>query len=208
MSSPSTLKWIDLWNQRIHSYIGLFLLLFVWVYAVSGLVLNHPKWQFTNFWPQRQESVSESTVRIPSAPTNLAKTQDLMGQLGLSGEIDQITSKPDHFDFRLGKPGQIVNVAVDLASAKASVKQIKVNTWGVLNSLHHLTGVHADNPALARNRIATRIWSFALDATCVGMLLLALGGVWVWCRRKESLLPGFIALLLGLLACGFFVFAL
>ena len=131
-----------------------------------------------------------------------------MAQLGLSGEIDQIAAKPEHFDFRLGKPGRIVNVAVDLASGQASVKTITVNTWGILNSLHHLTGVHSDNPALTRNRTATWIWSVALDATGVGMLLLVLGGLWIWLRRRESHWPGLIALALGLLVCGFFVFAL
>lgn len=208
MSSPRVMRWIDLWNQRLHSYIGLFLLLFVWLFAFSGLVLNHSKWQFANFWPQRQESATQANVRIPSNGTDLAKAQDLMAQLGLSGEIDQITAKTEHFDFRLGKPGQIVNVVVDLASGQASTKTIKLNTWGIMNSLHHLTGVHSDNPALTRNRMATSIWSFALDATGVGMLLLVLGGLWIWLRRKESHWPGLIALLLGLLSCGFFALVL
>ncbi len=208
MFSPKVMRWIDLWNQRLHSYIGLFLLLFVWLFAVSGLVLNHPKWQFTSFWPQRQESTTQAPVRIPTALPDLAKAQDIMAQLGLSGEIDQLTSKPDHFDFRFGKPGQITTVAVDLASGQASIKHTKVNAWGILNALHHLTGIHADNPALTRNRMATSLWSLAVDVVGVGLLLLVFGGTWVWLRRRESRLPGLIALLLGLLCCGFFVFAL
>lgn len=208
MFSPRAMRWIDLWNQRLHSYIGLFLLLFLWLFAFSGLVLNHSKWQFTNFWPQRQESTTQASVRIPTAGTDLARAHDYMGQLGLTGEIDQITSKTEHFDFRLGKPGHIVNVAVDLTSGQASIKTIRVNTWGIMNSLHHLTGIHADNPALNRNRMATCIWSLALDATAAGMLLLVFGGLWIWIRRRESHWPGLIALLLGLTACGFFVFAL
>ena len=34
------------WNRKLHFYAGLFLLLFIWLFAVSGLILNHPKWTF------------------------------------------------------------------------------------------------------------------------------------------------------------------
>jgi hypothetical protein len=208
MPGNASLKWIDTWNRRLHSYVGLYLLLFVWVFAVSGLILNHPKWRFSEFWSSRQESVREGSVRISAAPSELDRAKDLMGQLGLSGEIDQIKATPDHFEFRLSRPSQIISVAVDPASGKAVVKQIKLNTWGILSGLHHLTGVHADNPALTRNRMATWAWSLSMDAVSLGVLFLALGGVWIWYRRNQNHWPGLIALMLGMLSCGFFAFAL
>lgn len=208
MSSRNPLKWIGLWNQRLHVYVGLYLLVFVWVFAVSGLVLNHPKWSFAEFWSSRQESSAEYPVQIPVASTDLAKARDLMGQLHLSGEINQIIAKPDRFEFRLATPGQNTTVTVNLGSGRALVQQTKINGWGVLSALHHLTGVHKDNPALTRNSPATWAWSVAVDAVSFGLLLLVLGGMYSWGRRRESRLLGLVALLLGMLCCGLFLFFL
>ena len=41
------------WNRRVHYYLGLFLLFFIWLFAFTGLLLNHPRWQFAQFWPNR-----------------------------------------------------------------------------------------------------------------------------------------------------------
>ena len=131
-----------------------------------------------------------------------------MGQLHLTGEIDQISAKPDRFEFRVATPGRMTVVAVNLADARALVQQTKINGWGVLSALHHLTGVHRDNPALTRNSPATWAWSIAVDAVSVGFLLLGLGGVYLWYQRRESCVSGLVAFLLGALCCGFFLFVL
>ena len=34
------------WNRKLHFYAGLFLLFFTWLFAFSGLLLNHPTWTF------------------------------------------------------------------------------------------------------------------------------------------------------------------
>jgi len=208
MSSRNLLNPITRWNQKLHVYAGLCLLVFVWLFAVSGLVLNHPKWAFAQFWPNRRESTTEQPVQPPLASTDLARAWDLMGQLGLSGEIDQIKVSADRFEFRLMTPAQITTVGVDLANSRALVHQIRVNGWGVLSALHHLTGAHKDLPALTRNSNAVRLWSIAMDVVSVGLLLLVFGGLYIWFQRRERLAPGLAALLLGMLACGFFLFIL
>ena len=30
------------WNRRVHFYLGLYLLFFTWLFAFTGLLLNHP----------------------------------------------------------------------------------------------------------------------------------------------------------------------
>ena len=41
----------EIWNRKLHYYVGLYLLTFVWLFAVSGLIINHPGWAFADFWP-------------------------------------------------------------------------------------------------------------------------------------------------------------
>jgi hypothetical protein len=47
------------WNRRLHYYLGLYLLFFSWLFAFTGLLLNHPRWQFAQFWPNRAQSTTE-----------------------------------------------------------------------------------------------------------------------------------------------------
>ena len=37
------------WNRRLHYYLGLYLLFFSWLFVLTGLLLNHPRWQFAQF---------------------------------------------------------------------------------------------------------------------------------------------------------------
>ena len=70
MSDPSTpreIRWLA-WNRRWHTWMGLFLLLFLWLFAVSGLILNHPNWKFAQFWQARQESTAPAGVKLPVVP--------------------------------------------------------------------------------------------------------------------------------------------
>jgi hypothetical protein len=207
MSFRSLLGRCATWNHKLHIYIGLYLLSFVGFYAISGLVLNHPKWEFTQFWPNRRESTAEFPVTKPVAPNDLAKAQDLMGQLDLSGDINQVIAKADSFEFRVSKPGAMVTVTLSATGDRATVKQVKLNVWGVLNSLHHLTGVQRDGLP-TRCRPATWSWSLLMDATSIGLLLLVVGGLWMWYQRPVSRALGLIALVMGVLCCGFFLFCL
>ena len=202
----SLLKRCVAWNQKLHIYIGLYLLVFVGFYAFSGLLLNHPKWELTQFWPHRQESTAELPVKMPVADSDLAKAQDLMRQLDVSGEINQISANAHSFEFRLSKPGLFTTVTVDPRANKATVKRTKLNVWGVLSALHHLTGVQGDGLSAQpagyadlepvdgrhqRQRLGVGLrWAMDLVST-------------PGCAR-----PGLIALALGTLCYGFFLFCL
>ena len=71
------------WDRKVHIFTGLYMLLFLWVFAVSGLLLNHPDW--LDAQPHRRPT--DHLVALPDSGTNLEKAQDIMGQLGLWGEI-------------------------------------------------------------------------------------------------------------------------
>jgi len=44
MESPRQLASGKKWSRRIHIWLGLYMLLFLWLFAVSGLFMNHPDW--------------------------------------------------------------------------------------------------------------------------------------------------------------------
>ena len=62
--SPRAERRVWTWNRRLHFYLGLYFLLFIWLFSISGLFLNH-QWSFEEFWPHRQESTFERPIRRP-----------------------------------------------------------------------------------------------------------------------------------------------
>src|SRR5690606_38727427 len=99
-----------------HMYIGLYFLFFIWLFAFSGLMLNHPNWRFQKFWDQREQSSFQRPVRPPAGDTDLARAEDLMNQLDISGEVQWTANhpQPGRFDFRTTRPGRIIEVKADL----------------------------------------------------------------------------------------------
>ena len=210
MSLQNVPRWIETWNRKFHIYIGLYLLLFVWLFSISGLLLNHPKWRFAQFWPQRKQSSLERPIQPPTEMGDLARARNLMKQLDISGEIEGITTSPEkeHFDFKVVKPGKIIDIKTDLKARRATVEQIQTNGWGVFYMLHSFTGVRLNDPKQKRDWFMTRIWSLSMDAVALGMLVMVFSGLYMWYCLKPKRRLGLIILGLGVLCCGFFVFGL
>src|ERR1043166_8675275 len=97
------------WNRRLHFYVGLYLLFFTWLFAFSGLILNHPEWSFAESWKNRKERTYEKPIAIPGPEVkgDLAQAREIMRQLGIEGEILWTTTRtdPNQFVFQVRRPG-------------------------------------------------------------------------------------------------------
>lgn len=201
---------IRAWTRRLHNYVGLYLLLFLWLFSVSGLVLNHSAWSAARFWDARQEATAERAIRAPVVTGDVAMAAELMRQLGIVGEVGETKRHPDgaRFDFQVVKPGQVFRVETRLDSARARVTEIRLNAWGVVDALHKFTGVKMDEPARTRDWMWTRVWSLAMDALALGLAFLVLSGLYLWYRRAETRRSGLVALVAGLACCAFFLYGM
>src|SRR5260221_10659681 len=63
------------WNRKLHFYSGLFLIVFLWLFAFTGLLLNHPNWTFHESWRNRHETKFQLAIVPPAA--------------GLTSDLDQ-----------------------------------------------------------------------------------------------------------------------
>src|SRR5437899_5859430 len=77
------------WNRKLHFCAGLFLLYFMWLFAFSGLLLNHPTWSFAESWNNRKERnyQREITAPGPEVKGDLGQARESLKQLGIGGEI-------------------------------------------------------------------------------------------------------------------------
>ena len=203
----STTDVFVLWNRRLHYFVGLYLLFFCWLFVFTGLLLNHPRWQFAQFWPNRVQRTTEQQVQIPAVTSDVERARDLMRQLGLAGEIQWPTVQPaaGPFAFQVSRPGLVVDVKVDLGTARATLQRNEVNAWGVMHVLHTFTGVRAADTINTRDWVLTTVWALSMDAVAAGLILMVLGSYLMWYRLKAKRRAGAIVLLLGVVTCGAFV---
>src|SRR5438876_8896753 len=91
LSKPQSRRLADTfetWNRKTHYYLGLYFLFFLWLFLLTGLMLNHGSWSFASAANQRVETKYERTIEVPTEAADVDRARDLMRQLGLTGELD------------------------------------------------------------------------------------------------------------------------
>ena len=196
-----------IWNRRVHYYLGLYLLFFCWLFAFTGLLLNHPRWEFAQFWPNRVQSTTEHALQVPAVSTDIDRARDLMRQLALSGEIQwpATRSLDGPFVFQVSRPGLVIDVKADLASGRATVQRTALSVWGVMHVLHTFTGMPATDARHTRDWTLTTVWALAMDAVAAGLIVMVFSSYIMWYRLKGKRRLGILALLAGFASCALFV---
>ena len=198
------------WNRKAHYYLGLYFLFFLWLFSLSGLLLNHSSWAFAQFYPNRRISRIEGTIQFPSSGSDFDKASAVMRQLGIEGEIGWSAPRNDaaRLEFNVTRPGRVYQVQTNLKDNRAAVTLNEYNAWGVLRGMHTFVGASPDDPRNQRDWILTTIWAISMDAVAVGVVVLVLSGIYLWWNRREKRVAGLLALAVGTAVCGLFVVGL
>ena len=180
----------------------------MWLFAFSGLLLNHPTWSFAESWKNRQETNYEREIAAlsPEVKGDLGQAREIMRQLGIEGEILWTTTRTDanQFDFQVRRPGHFFFLKADLAQQRVTVRHSVVNLWGVIKVLHTFTGVQMDDARQSRDWALTSVWTFSMDGVAAGMIFMVLTSLYMWWELPQKRLPGAVVLGLGFLTCGLF----
>lgn len=210
---PDSRRWAGVfagWNRKAHYYLGLYFLFFLWLFSLSGLLLNHSSWAFAQFYPNRKISRIEKPIQFPSSVSDLDKAKAVMRQFGIEGEIGWSATRGDaaRLEFNVTRPGRVYQVQTDLKANRAAVTLNEYNAWGVLRGMHTFIGVSPDDPRNQRDWILTSVWAISMDAVAVGVVVLVFSGVYLWWNRREKRVTGLIILALGSAVCGLFIVGL
>jgi hypothetical protein len=195
------------WNRRLHYYLGLYFLFFTWLFVFTGLLLNHPRWQFAQFWPNRMQTTTEQDVQASAGGLDVERAHDLMRQLRITGEIQWPAQQPGPglFAFQVNRPGLILDIQADIERGRATVQRTRLNAWGVMHVLHTFTGVRAADSRNKRDWTLTTVWALAMDAVALGLIVMVFSSYIMWYRLRAKRLGGIVALLLGVISCGAFL---
>ena len=200
------------WNRKFHFYSGLFLIFFLWLFAFTGLLLNHPNWTFHENWKNRKETNYERAITAPASEVtdDLGQARNLMTQLGIDGEILWTTARTDlkQLDFQVRRPGHFFFISANWAKGHATVRQSDVNLWGVTKALHTFSGVVSGDPRNTRDWALTTLWAFSMDAVAAGLIFMVLSSLYMWLQFPQKRLLGAVVLGVGSLSCGLFCLGL
>jgi hypothetical protein len=201
---------IGIWNRKIHFYIGSFLLFFLWLFALTGLLLNHSDWTFAEFWPNRRQTDVAGVIQTPPSGSDLSQAQDIMKQLGIAGEIEWTTTRstPQLFEFQASRPGHSYRIKADLAQRRVTLHRDDLNVWGVMHVLHTFTGVRLADPKNQRDWALTSVWAICMDAVAVGLIVMVFSSYYMWYALIRKRVLGLLVLALGIASCGLFVIGL
>jgi hypothetical protein len=195
------------WSRKFHIHLGLFLLSFIWLFSISGLLLNHgSKWKFAGFWDERKEKTTVSPVLINSKLDSTALLKNIMWQLKISGEISRVFVNPGSIYFRVSLPGHERNLHINIKDGTCIQKELIFNGWGKLRILHTFNGVNKDNPDIPPNWIVTRTWQFAKDVIALGFIILCISSWIMLYKQRKKYRWGLPALLLGIAVSIYFIF--
>ena len=191
------------WNRRIHYYLGLYLLFFTWLFVFTGLLLNHPRWRFAQFWPNRIQTTGEYAIDATTRASESARARSLMGQLGIAGEIQWPATQPANgpFSFQVIRPGLSIEVRADFQSGRASVQRTELNAWGMMHALHTFTGAPPTDSRNRRDWALTTVWALSMDAVAAGLIVMVLSSYVMWYRLKPKRIGGVISLAVGVATC-------
>lgn len=205
---PAFRAQLERWNRKLHFYAGLFLLFFMWLFALSGLVLNHPSWSFTESWKNRKERNYEREISVPGPEVkgDLAQAHAILRPLGIEGEILWTTTRTDTnvFEFQVRRPGHFFFIKADWARKRVTVRQSEVNLWGVIKVLHTFTGRQMNDAGNRRDWALTSVWAYSMDAVAAGLIFMVLSSLYMWWKLPQKRLVGAVVLGLGSLLCGLF----
>lgn len=208
MQKDPIIKVIVYWNRKLHIHLGLFLLLFIWLFAFSGLLLNHGDWKFASFWKERKEQKTTMPITVPPNLDSAGMIQNITQQLGIKGDIRELKINQDSVDFRAIVPGHIRNIHVDLKKGLCTQNEMRFNPWGVIRTLHTFNGVDKDNPTRPSGWILALIWKYTMDGIAIGLILLCLSSFIMWYDLKRGRLLGFVLLTAGFISVIYLVFVL
>ena len=198
------------WNRKLHIYLGLYFLLFLWLFAVSGLILNNTHWTFVKSKPV--DVRSEEPVTTPAATDDFGMAQDVMRQLDISGEIHAVNRprpKPPHdLFFSVVRAQYFTFVQVNFDEGVANVRVRKWGFWSGFARLHTVASMSTRGQNMFRDWWMTKVWSVCVDALAIGVLAMLCGGIYMWWQIKPKRRVGIVCLSLGCVSCALFVIGL
>lgn len=172
------------WVRWLHIYLSMFAFGATFLFAVTGLTLNHAEW-FEGGEPTVHLIEGQiDSVKLQGDVDKLTIAEELRAKHGLKGIVKEFSVDP-HECFVLWKgPGYSADVVIDRGLATYS-GEVASRSWvAVIDDLH-------------RGRDCGPVWSFLIDVAAVLLTVLSITGLWLLFYLKKRRRTGLIVAAVG-----------
>ena len=181
------------WNllfRRTHLYLGLLLIPWLMIYALSTVALNHAE----TFRPYRNEGrvwlqvwEKDYVLDVPAGNKELAApAARLLADQGIKAPFIA-NRQGQQFLVNLPKFRQPQRFAYDIDKKKLRLENRTTSAVETLVRLHERTGY-------GRGSVLTDLWAFAVDLFCVTTLVWIATGLYLWWKISGTRRWGFLAI--------------
>lgn len=181
---------------RVHLYLGMILVPWILIYAVSSLVINHGplvRQIYNDKRPEQKEILNQSYDRPVSGNTDLKKLGRLiMDDLGFRGgfhirRLSDNRIQINNFSFKYP-----VRIIYYLDEKRVTADRTNFRLDQFLIRMHILGGY-------IWNSTLFNFWAFIVDIFCLGMVAWVVTGIYMWWHIPETRKWGVITICSGTL---------
>lgn len=195
-------------NRKLHIHFGLFLLLFIWLFFVSGLIIHHGEWNFAKFYENRTEKKTAFIIALGYLHDDPDMALRIEALLKIVGEVSNLQVNDGSIDFRVSSPGIVREIHIDPHNGRGIMNEIKYNFWRKLRTLHTFNGMDKTNPSISPNWFITKLWRIMMDVTAILLIILCVGSWIMWYKVRRDYKWGYVLFGLGLAVSGYYMFVL
>jgi hypothetical protein len=175
------------WLRNLHLGVGLFFAIFLLGFGLSAVQMAYRL---------PGPNTTETTATIEDVPAGYqvnprAFAWWLMNRHGLGGDLGEVKTDGAIVYLTITRTGAIHRVAYDSRAGTARVTTTSRNALGLLNRIHHASGITHDYWAVNG-------WGWALLTTSCALLVLAITGIVMWFKRHEDRVLGALVTSIGL----------
>lgn len=181
------------WNvffRRTHLYLGMLMIPWLMVYALSTVLLNHGGYfrQFRAADPQWiPHWEKDYALDLPSGNTSLRETaRRILDENGLSGAFG-VQRQSQRLNINVQNFWQPMRLTYDIEQKKLRAEKKKFSWVEVLIRLHERTGY--GQPGFLNN-----LWAVIVDVFCVTTLVWIGTGLYLWWKLPITRKWGFITM--------------
>lgn len=164
--------------RLLHIHLSMLALLFLFLYAISGLILNHPETLGS------ESAAVESSVQLAPGLTVEQAVTAVRAAGQVRGRLESSEAGEDELRLVFARPGYRAEVVINRGSGAAAISVEDRGVVGVLEDLHR--GKHVGGA-----------WRLASDAAAIILATVVLTGVVLWWSLPVRRKWGTVWLVLG-----------
>ena len=178
----------DRLNRRLHLYLGLFFLPWLFIYGVSSALISHAAWFRNNQEPPWQVLFERDYERaVPDKADLRQVAQEILKDLNLEGAF--WAQRPNPRELRINRFSfwDLTRLTYSIPERRLRAEHQTLRWDQVILRMHFRGGFQ--QPTFRDD-----LWAILVDLACLGILVWVGSGIYMWWRLPRIRLWGALAL--------------